>query len=389
MNFIGKFPELKFVNWPKIILYGVIIAAIYHSALRQLVVTDWAKEDYSHCYLIPFVVLYLLWEKRYELIKIRSLPSWTGMIFLCLGLILFWLGELGGEFFTMYMSLWLTIVSIMLLHLGWEKIKSIWFAVIMMLAMFPFPHFVNVRISFTLKLISSQLGVWLLHLYGMSAYREGNIIDLGFTQLQVVDACSGLRYLISLMVLGLILAYWFKAPFWKKAVLFFSTIPITIFVNSFRIAATGVLYQFFGPSVAEGFFHDFSGWLIFMFTLGILLIEMWLLKKIGKESGEGMLTVSVKRTDNKPHPHPSPSLEGEEIKEELDSCMRGNDEKGWKGFLTPPQFVVALILLCLTLGVSQGVEFREKIPIKKGPQPVSFKRERMDRDLRANGTAIY
>ena len=195
-------------------------------------------------------------------------------------MLLFCLGELAGEYFTLYMSFWFAVVGLVWLHLGWEKIKTMWFSLVMMLAMFPFPNFITTRITFQLRLISSKLGVWMLHIYGMSAYREGNVIDLGFTQLQVVDACSGLRYVMPLMVLSLLLAYWFKAHWWKRVVLFLSSIPLAIFVNSFRIAATGVLYSMFGAQVAEGFFHGFSGWLIFMFAIPCLLLEMWVLREV-------------------------------------------------------------------------------------------------------------
>ena len=249
--------RIKPASWMKGILYGLLLLVIYRSSLQWLILNDWPREDYSYACLIPFVVLYLLWEKRRELAELPSTPSWGGMFPLGLGLVFFWLGELGGELFAQYFSLWLVVLGVCWIHLGWRKIKAIGFAFIMMLAMFPLPHFINTKISLGLKLISSQIGVWMLHLYGMSAYREGNVIDLGFTQLQVVDACSGLRYLFPLMVLSLILAYWFKARFWKKAVLFLSSIPVAIFVNSFRIALTGVLYSFWGPAVAEASFTVF------------------------------------------------------------------------------------------------------------------------------------
>ncbi len=335
--------NIKPAGWLKGVLYGLLILIIYQSSLQWLILHDWPREDYSYAYLIPFVVLYLLWEKRAELASLPSKSSWMGLLPLGMGLVLFWLGELGGELFSQYISLWLVVVGLCWLHLGWRKLKATGFAFAMMLAMFPFPHFVSDRISLYLKLISSQLGVWMLHLYGMSAYREGNVIDLGFTQLQVVDACSGLRYLFPLMILSLILAYWLKARFWKKAVLFLSSIPIAIFVNSFRIALTGVLYSFWGPAVAEGFFHGFSGWLIFLFTTAILLAEMWVLKKIGKEKEVG----SVIGGYNEP------------------AVGTTETSGGWSRSLLQPQFMTVVVILGLTLGLSQGVEFRGKIPIKQ------------------------
>lgn len=350
MDYLKK---IKPAGWLKGFLYGVVILATYYSVLRFLVLRDWAREDYSHCYLIPFVFLYLIWEKRRQLAEMPSTASWPGLIPLVFGIGLFWLGELGGEYFTMYISLWLVFIGLLWLHMGWQKLKIMAFPVVILLAMFPFPNFINTKLLFKLKLISSQIGVFLLQLYGMSAYREGNVIDLGFTQLQVVDACSGLRYVLPILVLSLLLAYWFKAALWKRIVLVISSIPLAIFVNSLRIALTGILHRSMGAKAAEGFFHDFSGWLIFIFILGILLVEMWILKKIGKKA---IKTEVLPVNDDL----------NTGIKEErVDSPRRGREGKRWSSYLRQPRFIVALFLLVLSLIVSHGVEFREKIPSSK------------------------
>lgn len=253
----------------------------------------WNGEDYNYCYVVPLVVAYLLWERRAVLRAVASRPSWWGLLPLGLGALLYLLGELGGEFYTLYLSSWWLAVGLLWLHLGWRKLRLMAFPLLLSIAMFPFPNIINNNLSLKLKLISSALGVKMLQLSGMTAFREGNVIDLGFTRLQVVDACSGLRYLLPLLILGLLLAYYFRAPFWKRALLVLSTLPLTIVVNSFRIASVGMLFPVFGPRVAEGFFHDFSGWLIFMVSLGILLGEMWLLKRLpggtlepAKEAGD-------------------------------------------------------------------------------------------------------
>ncbi|MCK5682370.1 VPLPA-CTERM-specific exosortase XrtD, partial [bacterium] len=175
----------------------------------------------------------------------------------------------------------------------------------------------------------------MMQMAGMSAYREGNVIDLGFTQLQVVDACSGLRYLFPIIILGLLLAWFFRAPFWKRVLLVISTIPLIVLTNSIRIAATGLLYEPFGPKVAEGFFHDFSGWLIFMVTLLILLFEMWLL---GKLPGQLRISHSVSGRVAPP------------------------DNDGRRQIV---MLALAAILMGASFVVSQGVEFREKIPATK------------------------
>jgi exosortase D (VPLPA-CTERM-specific) len=339
--------KIKPISWIKAGVYALGITLIYYSALAYMILHDWVREDYSHCYFIPFIVLYLLWEKRSVINVIPSFPSWMGLFLLMSGLFFYWLGELGGEFFTMYISLWFVILGIVWLHVGWRKIRVMAFALFMMLTMFPFPNFINSKILLKLKLISSQLGVKMLHLYGMSAYREGNIIDLGFTQLQVVDACSGLRYLFPLLVMGILLAYFYRAAMWKRLVLVFSTIPLTILTNSLRIALTGIIYAHWGAAAAEGFFHGFSGWLIFMVSLVVLLAEIWVLRRIAPGPTESFFA--------KPEAK-QPTREG--IKARAMS-------KSWRDLFAPPQFVVASLLLILTLGVSMGVEFREKVPIKK------------------------
>lgn len=350
-------------SWLKALLYVVLIAVTYQAALKQMVFYDWGKEDYSHCYLIPFVVLYLIWEKRAVLATKLTFPSWAGLAPVIFGLFLYWLGELGGEFFTLYISLWFVIVGLLWLHLGGKKIREISFALFMILTMFPLPNFINTKILLQLKIISSQLGVGILQLYGMSAYREGNIIDLGFTQLQVVDACSGLRYVIPLIVLSLLMAYWFAGAFWKKALLVLSSLPLAIGVNSFRIAATGVLYSGWGAAVAEGFFHGFSGWLIFLFTLPVLLLEIWLLRRIGgKERGNWIPACPRQAGTEKSAgmTEISTGVTGENAGPE-----QTTDVVGLRNGLLQPVFITAVVLIAATFAFSKGVDFREKIPIKK------------------------
>ncbi|RLB70545.1 MAG: VPLPA-CTERM-specific exosortase XrtD [Deltaproteobacteria bacterium] len=301
---------------------------------------NWDSEDYNYCYLVPAVILYIIWEKRTELKSLSNRLSITGFIFFIPALALYWLGELGGEYLTLCLSAWLVVMALSWMHMGWEKVKVIAFPLLMIPTMFPLPSFLHNRISLNLKLLSSQLGVEIMQMAGMSVYREGNVIDLGFTQLQVVDACSGLRYLFPIIVLGLVLAWFFRAPFWKRVLLVASTIPLIVLTNSIRIASTGILYEPFGAKVAEGFFHDFSGWLIFMVTLMILLLEMWLLGKL-----PGKIKV------------PDPSLNNTAASNNVLPVAGGR----WHVIM----LIIVTVLMGATLAVSQGVEFREKIPVTK------------------------
>lgn len=153
----------------------------------------------------------------------------------------------------------------------------------------PLPQFLYQDLSAKLQLISSSLGVGCLQIIGVTAFRDGNVIDLGPIQLQVVDACSGLRYLFPLAAIALLCAYLFQDRMWKRVVLFLSSIPISILLNGFRIGMIGVLVERYGQASAEGFYHLFEGWILFMVSLAILIAEMWLLQRFGSGQGSPLL----------------------------------------------------------------------------------------------------
>jgi len=330
--------------WLKGLVYATFIAILYHGALHWLVTRDWSREDYSSSALIPLVVIYLIWEKRHQLAELPSVPSWKGMIPFGFGLVLFWLGELAGEFFTLYLSLWLVVAGLCWTHLGWRKLKIISFPVAFSLAMFPLPGFINTQMTLKLKLLSSQLGVGMLQLFGMTAFREGNVIDMGFTRLQVVDACSGLRYLVPLIAMAVLFVYYFRGETWKRLLVVVSAIPIAVVTNGLRIASVGMLYPVFGPRVVEGFFHDFSGWIIFMFSLGLLLAEIWSLKRL--------------------FPERSPENGAASLPPE-DEGIQTPNAAPLSPLYVARHFIVALVCLSATLAAAKSVDFREKTPIKR------------------------
>jgi len=329
--------------------YAGLFLLLYRPAFAYMVEL-WEQPQYNYCYFIPFIVLYLIWDKRESLGALPAYTSWKGLLLVAPGIMLFWVGELGGEYFTLHISFWLVLVGICWIHLGWPRLKSIAFALVMILTMFPLPNFLYSKISVQLQLISSKLGTTLMRLYGLSVHREGNVIDLAFTKLQVVEACSGLRSLTSLVVLGLLMAYFLRDRLWKRGLLVLSVIPLSIFANSIRLALTGVLHQTYGSRVAEGFFHGFSGWVIFCFAFLVLLAETWVLKRIGQPSGPVTDESAIS------HGNPLNFLENDEP---------GQRPSSHPGRLLSPPFIVVSLLLTLTIAVSQTVNFREKIPIKK------------------------
>lgn len=236
------------------------------------------REDFEYCYLVPFIFLYLVYTSR-ESLKARPVRSsyWGLPIVACSGF-LYLAGELGSIETTSYLGIWLAVVGSCYLVLGGDITKALAFAFLILAFIVPLPPFLNRLFTFKLKLISSGLSVKMMQAAGLSAFGEGNIIDLGMTQLQVVDACSGLRYVYPLLLMGLLFGYFFHRKWWKRVVILLATIPISIFSNALRIAITGYLSIRVSQEAADTFFHGFSGWLIFMVSLAFLVCLSWLLK---------------------------------------------------------------------------------------------------------------
>lgn len=269
--------------WASFLFLAALLGFIFYPALNELVSTWGEKEEYSYGYLIPFITLFLIWTKRDVLERIDFPGSWWGVAATAAGIGLFLIGDLSTFYHIMQYAFLLVLFGLMLAFTGGRALKVISLPLLFLLFMIPLPGFVLQKLSTHLQLISSEIGVAFIRLFGISVYLEGNVIDLGAMQLQVVEACSGLRYLFPLMALAFIAAYFFQARFWKRAVLFLSSIPITIAMNSFRIGAIGIMVEYWGKGMAQGFLHDFEGWAVFMACTGILVVEMWVLAKIGPD----------------------------------------------------------------------------------------------------------
>ncbi|MFO0705235.1 MAG: VPLPA-CTERM-specific exosortase XrtD, partial [Nitrospira sp.] len=241
----------------------------------------WFRPEYGHGLIIPFVTLFLIWQRRDRLERLSFTGSWWGVALLLLAVAINLLGKLSALYVIQQYSAVVALYGLVLALLGGPAFRVIWMPMLLLLFMIPFPEFVLQNVSAQLQLISSAIGVWFIRLAGISVYLEGNVIDLGVYQLQVAEACDGLRYLFPLMTLGFIMAYFFSAPFWKRALLFLSSIPLTILMNSVRIGIIGVTVQHWGIGMAEGFLHQFQGWVIFMACAALLLGEMILLTRFG------------------------------------------------------------------------------------------------------------
>lgn len=251
----------------------------YWAGLSEAVLRWGIQEEYSHGYLIPLVTLYILWEKKDLIMSSVSEPLWFGLVLVFIAIAVLLIGEISALFLLVQYSFVLLLIGLSMVTVG-RATKYTLAPILLLLFAIPLPYVIEVLLTAKLQLWSSAIGVDVIRAFNIPVFLEGNVIDLGVYKLQVVEACSGLRYLFPLMSLGFIAAYFYQASFWKRAVVFLATIPITILMNSFRIGAIGVLVDNWGISMAEGFLHDFEGWIIFMACAVILFALVWLLEKL-------------------------------------------------------------------------------------------------------------
>ena len=282
-------------------MLGVLIALIFYDGLRVMVNAWSNQEEYGHGFLIPVISAFLVWQKKDKLALCECGGAWSGLLVLVAGILFYLVGELSSLYIIVQYAFLVVLYGVVITLIGWRGVGILWAPLIFLFFMIPLPNFLYQSLSAQLQLISSEMGVAVIRWFGISVFLEGNVIDLGSYKLQVVEACSGLRYLFPLTSLAFLMAYIFKASLWKRIVVFLSSIPITILMNSFRIGVIGVLVEYGGPEQAEGFLHDFEGWIVFMACLLILLLEMFLLTRIGPRSKSFKDVFAIEFPEDAPH----------------------------------------------------------------------------------------
>ncbi|MEW8037040.1 MAG: VPLPA-CTERM-specific exosortase XrtD [Candidatus Thiodiazotropha sp.] len=267
--------------WLILAVTAILLCYGFWGGIKDFIRIWSAREEYGYAYFIPFISAYLIWQRRDQLILETFKPSLLGISIVLIGGIFLLMGELGGTYTLVQYALVLTVIGLAYALLGWPAFKIVAGPLILLFFIVPLPPFLYNSLSGKLQLISSQLGVEVIRWFGISVYLEGNVIDLGDYKLQVVEACDGLRYLFPLVSLAFLAVYLYRVELWKRVVVFLSSIPITVLMNSFRIGVIGVLVDNWGKEHADGFLHYFEGWVIFMACLLILLLEMALLARLG------------------------------------------------------------------------------------------------------------
>jgi exosortase len=254
------------------VLIATLIAAVYFRVLAKLVIDWWQIPDFSHGFLVPIFAAYLLWAKRKVLLETKIAPTWSGLAVIAFGLFVLLLGVYGAELFLSRVSLVILLAGLVLCFGGWQLLKELQFALLVLLLAIPIPSIIFNEITLPLQILASKLASALLPLFGVPVLREGNVIELPAMKLEVAEACSGIRSLMSLFTLSIFYGYFLERTFLRRAILALASIPIAIAANAVRILGTGLCVQYWDPDKAMGFFHEFSGWVMFLVSLGCLFI---------------------------------------------------------------------------------------------------------------------
>src|SRR5205807_9505456 len=279
------------------IAIAVALAFLYFTVLVKLGNDWWHDENYSHGLLIPFVIAFIIWQERKQIGGWKAQPAtWLGAIGIAISIFALWMGTAGAELFVQRASLVLMLFSLIVYFFGFRFIRFVAVPLMLLVLAIPIPQIIFNRIAFPLQLFASRCAVAAMSFLSIPVLRQGNVIELmplGASEpkkLAVVEACSGIRSLMTLVTLALIYAYFTRptAPRTKvyaisrSIILVFAAVPIAILTNALRVSGTGVLAHYYGTRVADGFFHSFSGWVIYIVAALMVFATGWLIDRIAR-----------------------------------------------------------------------------------------------------------
>jgi exosortase len=257
--------------YTKAVFFGVLILLCYAPAVTSLAERWMHDDDMGHGFFVPVIAGYIVWQQKDELARIPTQSSWWGLLLVLLGAAQSLVGTLGAEIFLGRSALILTLTGAVWMLAGTAWLKKLAFPLFLLCFMVPLPALIYNSLTFPLQILASRLADGALTLLDIPVLREGNILELPTQKLSVVEACSGIRSLLSLTFLSLVYGYFFEKKTSIRVTLFLATVPIAILANGGRVTITGILSQI-KPELAEGFFHESTGWVIFMMALAILLV---------------------------------------------------------------------------------------------------------------------
>jgi exosortase len=260
------------IAWGPLLLLVALFVLLYHGIAVKLVADWYDLPDFSHGFLIPFFAVFLLWDNREKIRRTPINPSWSGTLLVLLGLLELLLGRLGADLFLQRTSFVVVVVGVIWSLLGKAMLGRTKFMLFVLLLAIPLPTILFNQITFPLQLLASRFASELLPVFGVPVEQLGNIMRLPVMDLEVAEACSGIRSLMSLFTVAVIYGYFLERATWRRVVLALSSILIAVAANVVRIVGTGLCVQYWDPVKAMGFFHEFSGWLMFLVSLSCLYL---------------------------------------------------------------------------------------------------------------------
>ncbi|NYF90942.1 exosortase/archaeosortase family protein [Tunturiibacter empetritectus] len=265
----GASARLGWISYASIVL---LIVVLYYRVAIKLVYDWFTLPDYSHGFLVPFFAAFLIWDKRKVLQTIPIRQSWFGVPLVVFSIAVLILGVYGVELFTSRMSFIFLMTGLIWTFFGWAMVRALRFPLLVLVLAIPFPAILFNQITFPLQLLASRIASDILPLLGVPTLHEGNVIELPVMKLEVAEACSGIRSLMSLFTLAVFYGYFLERTNRRRIILALASIPIAVAANVARIVGTGLCVQYWDPEKALGFFHEFSGWVMFVISLACLYL---------------------------------------------------------------------------------------------------------------------
>jgi exosortase len=272
--------------WWQVAIIAGLLFWLYFPTLRHLVGQWWSDPDFSHGFFVPLFSAFVIWQERSRLKTLSIRPSWWGLLLLGLAMALLIVGQLGADIFLPRLSLLIVLAGLIVLFLGRHFFRALLFPWAFLFLMIPIPAIIFSHITFPLQLLASQVASTILPWMGVPVLREGNVINLPVMQLEVADACSGIHSLLSLTTLAVIYGYLMERKIAVRTLLVVASVPIAVAANSLRIVGTGLLVQYWDPEKAQGFFHEFQGWLVFVASLVMLYLLHRIVSILWHEEGK-------------------------------------------------------------------------------------------------------
>ncbi len=274
-------PRMNKLPWASVVWFLGLLVVSYGPVLIRLV-RQWENdEDMGHGFFVPVIAGYIAWQKRDELFALQGKHSYLGLAIVIFAAVQLWVGTLGAELFLARTAFIEAVVGSVLFLGGWQALRVLRFPLLLLCFMVPIPAVIYNQITFPLQIFASQVASATLELIGIPVLRDGNVLELPSQKLSVVEACSGIRSLLSLSFLSLVYGYFFESRGIIRAALLFLTIPIAIVANAGRVTLAGVLSEY-NPELARGFMHTAQGWVIFMVALVALVLTHKILGTIFK-----------------------------------------------------------------------------------------------------------